>query len=160
MENFWRSLSNLTINVTTPNFGCYSGEFWAVSEAAPMRRVHVNGITTLINNQLARGRNLLLTPGVYNVGTTIKVKRPDAVVLGVGRATITAQHGAVPMTVADVPGVDIAGLIFDAGPVDSPVLLQVGKPHSHKSRSADPTALQDVFFRIGGPYLGKADVSL
>src|SRR3984893_2125838 len=27
LVNFWRSLSNLTINVTTPNFGCYSGEF-------------------------------------------------------------------------------------------------------------------------------------
>jgi len=39
LNNFWRSLSNLTINVTTPNFGCYSGEFWAVSQAAPMRRV-------------------------------------------------------------------------------------------------------------------------
>jgi hypothetical protein len=40
LNNFWRSLSNLTINVNTPNFGCYNGEFWAVSQAAPMRRVH------------------------------------------------------------------------------------------------------------------------
>ena len=49
LNNFWRSLSNLTINVTTPNFGCYSGEFWAVSQAAPMRRVHVNGLVTLMD---------------------------------------------------------------------------------------------------------------
>src|SRR6266566_1500223 len=49
LVNFWRSLSNLTINVTTPNFGCYSGEFWAVSQAAPMRRVHINGSTTLMD---------------------------------------------------------------------------------------------------------------
>ena len=49
LNNFWRSLSNLTINVTTPNFGCYSGEFWAVSQAAPMRRVHVNGLATLMD---------------------------------------------------------------------------------------------------------------
>src|SRR6202521_1542169 len=49
LVNFWRSLSNLTINVTTPNFGCYSGEFWAVSQAAPMRRVHVIGQTTLMD---------------------------------------------------------------------------------------------------------------
>src|SRR6266567_3873880 len=49
LDNFWRSLSNLTINVTTPNFGCYSGEFWAVSQAAPMRRVHVNGFATLMD---------------------------------------------------------------------------------------------------------------
>ena len=43
LDNFWRSLSNLTINVTDPSFGCYTGEFWAVSQAAPMRRVHING---------------------------------------------------------------------------------------------------------------------
>jgi hypothetical protein len=49
LVNFWRSLSNLTINVTTPNAGCYSGEFWAVSQAAPMRRVLVNGLTTLMD---------------------------------------------------------------------------------------------------------------
>src|SRR5712691_2140091 len=49
LVNFWRSLSNLTINVTTPNFGCYSGEFWPVSQAAPMRRVHINGNTTLMD---------------------------------------------------------------------------------------------------------------
>ena len=49
LVNFWRSLSNLTINVTNPNAGCYTGEFWAVSQAAPMRRVQVNGLTTLMD---------------------------------------------------------------------------------------------------------------
>src|SRR5260221_8991282 len=49
LVNFWRSLSNLTINVTTPDLGCYNGEFWAVSQAAPMRRVHVNGSATLMD---------------------------------------------------------------------------------------------------------------
>src|SRR5260370_13487763 len=47
LVNFGRSLSHLTINVTTPNAGCYNGEFWAVSQAAPMRRVQINGTTTL-----------------------------------------------------------------------------------------------------------------
>jgi hypothetical protein len=269
LVNFWRSLSNLTINVTTPDFGCYSGEFWAVSQAAPMRRVHVNGFATLmdyctspsfasggfiadsqfsgstvvngsqqqwlvrnsdldgwtngvwnqvfsgvvgapaqcfpaqascggpyttlaaspvtreapylyvdsaghynvfvpsvqrnsvgttwsggatpgssipieqffiarptddvqaINNALARGQNLILTPGVYAVNQTIKVKRADTVVLGLGMATLVPQNGVVPMTVADVPGVEISGLIFDAGPVNSPVLLQVGSAHAN-----------------------------
>jgi hypothetical protein len=49
LTNFWRSLSNLTINVTNPTFGCYTGEFWAVSQAAPMRRVLVNGPATLMD---------------------------------------------------------------------------------------------------------------
>lgn len=306
LNNFWRSLSNLTINVTNPDFGCYTGEFWAVSQAAPMRRVHVNGLTTLmdyctgpsfasggfiadskldgtvvngsqqqfyvrnssvgswsngvwnqvfsgvtgapaqcfpaqpscggpytslastpvsrekpflyvdgndryrvfvpaarqnstgtswssgatagrsiplsdffvakpsdsvqqINSQLARGRNLLLTPGVYDVDRTIKVKRADTVVLGLGLATLTAINGNVAMSVADVPGVDIAGLTIDAGSVNSPVLLRIGtrhashgaaREHNGWSDPARPTALQDVFFRIGGPHLGKASVSL
>src|SRR5262249_53281854 len=34
LNNFWRSLSNLTINVTNSAFGCHRGEFWAVSQAA------------------------------------------------------------------------------------------------------------------------------
>src|ERR1044072_4676037 len=48
LNNFWRSLSNLTINVTNPSFGCYTGEFWAVSPAATLRRVRVNGLTTRV----------------------------------------------------------------------------------------------------------------
>jgi hypothetical protein len=47
--NFWRSLSNLTINVTIPNAGCSNGEFWAVSQAAPIRRVHIIGFVTLMD---------------------------------------------------------------------------------------------------------------
>ena len=43
LDNFWRSLSNLTINVAGGS-GCQANtEFWAVSQAAPMRRVDVNG---------------------------------------------------------------------------------------------------------------------
>ena len=61
LNNFWRSLSNLTINVTTPDAGCYSGEFWAVSQAAPMRRVHVNGgdhADGLLHGPVVRERRL------------------------------------------------------------------------------------------------------
>jgi hypothetical protein len=302
LVNFWRSVSNLTINVAGKEGTCQGGEFWATSQAAPMRRVHVNGFATLmdyctgpsyasggfiadslfsgsvvvngsqqqylvrnsildlwtnavwnqvfagvpgappqsfpdppyttlptnpasrekpflyvdasrhfnvfvpdaqfnstgvtwalgqtpghsipieeffiakptdgvqsINNALARGQNLIFTPGVYDVDKTIKVKRADTIVLGMGMATLTAQNGVVPMTVADVKGVEISGLIFDAGPVNSPVLLQVGtrhaangeaRQHNDWSDPADPTAIHDVFFRIGGPHLGKATVSL
>jgi hypothetical protein len=122
-----------------------------------------------INNALSRGLNLIFTPGVYDIDQTIKVKRADTVVLGLGMATLTAQDGVVPMTVADVKGVEISGLIFDAGAVNSPVLLQVGSKHANpgqgESQSGlsdpqDPTALHDVFFRIGGPHVGKATVSL
>ncbi len=51
------------------------------------------------------------------------------------------------MTVADVDGVKIAGLLFDAGTTNSPVLLQVGPTGSTANHAANPTSLQDVFFR-------------
>ena len=298
LNNFWRSLSNLTINVSDPpGDGCYTGNFWAVSQAAPMRRVNITGgnltlmdyctgpsfasggfiadsqtglvingsqqqflvrnssvgtwtngvwnqvfsgvvnapaecfpaqascggpYTTLatspvtreapylyvdsggsynvfvpsvrtnssgtswgsgptagssipiknffvarptdnaqvINNALARGQNVLFTPGIYHLDRTIKVKRADTVVLGLGLATLVPNNGIVAMSVADVTGVKLAGLMIDAGPVNSPVLLEVGKKNAHKSDPANPTTLSDVFFRIGGATLGKATTSL
>ena len=118
----------------------------------------------VINDALARGINLLLTPGVYDIGASIAVKRANTVVLGMGHATLTAVGGAVPLTIADVPGVIIAGVTIDAGTVQSPVLLQVGKrtgnTNPKKSNPADPTTLSDVYFRVGGPHIGKADIAL
>jgi hypothetical protein len=49
LDNFWRSMSNLTLNATGGS-GCYSSnEMWAVSQAAPVRRVQINGFTTLFD---------------------------------------------------------------------------------------------------------------
>ncbi|HEX7262877.1 MAG TPA: adenylyl cyclase [Candidatus Dormibacteraeota bacterium] len=293
LVNFWRSMSNLTINVTKPN-GCRARDFWAVSQAAPMRRVQFNGDVTLmdyctppsyasggfiadsvfaggivvngsqqqfivrnsnvdlwtnavwnqvfsgvvgapaqsfpnppfttlatspitreapflymdsehhfkvfvpavqrnssgtswaagptagssisiedffvarpvdsvssINRALRRGMNLILTPGVYPLERTVEVTRPDTVVLGLGFATLTPQHGRVAMSVAGTHGVLLSGLLFDAGADNSSVLLQVGgRNGENDSRDSDPSALQDVFFRIGGAAAGKATTSL
>jgi hypothetical protein len=114
-----------------------------------------------IDAALARGRNLLLTPGVYNIDRSIEVRRPDTVVLGIGHATLTAVHGSTPLDIADVPGVVVAGVTIDAGTKESPVLLRVGRPHGHgHSSSRNPTTLSDVYFRVGGPHVGKADTAL
>jgi hypothetical protein len=291
LDNFWRSLSNLTINVTAPPnvspVPCPDGnEFWATSQASPMRRVDINGTLTLfdyctspsyssggfiadsvlhggsvingsqqqfivrnsniddwtnsvwnqvfsgdvgapaqsfgvtpgtqyttlptspvteeepflytdsrgsyhvfvpavrhnssgpawasgteagrsipistffvaspstpapaINAALARGRNLILTPGVYDLDQPIVVSRPDTVVMGLGFATLVPQHGNAAMIVAANTGVKLSGLIVDAGPVNSPVLLSVGVPGLGAGTAANPDTIQDVFFRIGG----------
>jgi hypothetical protein len=299
LTNFWRSLSNLTINVTTPGFGCYSGEFWPVSQASPMRRVDVNGFTTLmdyctppsyasggfiadssfngstivngsqqqwltrnssidgwtngvwnqvfsgvtgappqcfpahapcagpyttlatspvtreapylymdasgnenvfvpsaqtnssgttwvngatpgvpipidqfyvakpgdsastINDALHSGRNLLLTPGVYRLDQPIAVTRPDTVVLGLGFPTLVPTNGTASMTTVRAKGILISGVIFQAGPVNSAVLLQVGSGRARSdNEGSDPSALTDVFFRIGGAEPGRATTSL
>jgi hypothetical protein len=113
-----------------------------------------------INSALAQGKNLIFTPGIYVLSATIQVTRPDTIVLGLGLPTLVPQNGVVAMSVADVPGVELSGLLFDAGPVNSPELLQVGTVGSHQSDPQDPTLLSDVFFRIGGASAGKAAVSL
>jgi hypothetical protein len=285
LDNFWRSLSNLTINVAGGT-GCQAAtDFWAVSQAAPMRRVHVNGLLSLMdycngspdfasggfiadsqftgksitngsqqqwvtrnsdidgwsngvwnqvfcgdpgapaqsfgvaganpyttlatcpateeepflytdsqgNDQvfvpaaqhdssgpawtggseagtsvplskffvaspstsvlaidlaLAAGRDLILTPGVYDLNQSIVVSRPGTVVLGLGMATLVPQRGNAAMVVIPNTGVKVSGLIIDAGPVKSPVLVSVGTPGP--GSASNPDLIQDVFFRIGG----------
>ena len=112
-----------------------------------------------INRALRSGKHLILTPGVYNVSEPIRVEREGTVVLGLGFATLTAQRGATALTVGDAPGIIIAGLTIDAGAKSSDVLLKVGSKHGRGS-AKNPTTLSDVFFRIGGPHVGKAKVSL
>ena len=114
-----------------------------------------------INNALAEGKNLLLTPGVYDIDRTIEVKRADTVVLGMGQATLTSASGAVPMEVKNEEGIVIAGVTIDAGPVLSPALLTVGKEKSGKKLDPrNPITLSDVYFRVGGPHAGKTTTAL
>ena len=112
-----------------------------------------------INAQLARGKNLILTPGIYEVTAPIRVTRPHTVVLGLGYATLRPVKGTAAMTTADADGIEIAGLLFDAGPSESPVLLEVGPEGSRARHAKDPIALHDVFFRVGGAGVGRAKVN-
>jgi hypothetical protein len=113
-----------------------------------------------INAALTQGKNLLVTPGVYHLNDTIRVTRANTVVLGLGLATLVPDNGITAMSVADVDGVKVAGLLFDAGTTNSPVLMQVGPSGSSLNHAANPTSLHDVFFRIGGAGVGKASQSL
>lgn len=103
---------------------------------------------------------MLLTPGIYTLSSPIAITKPNTVVLGLGLATLTPVSGTPAMTVADVDGVRIGGILFDAGPANSPVLLQIGPPGSGMPHAADPIALYDIYCRIGGAGVGNAQVSV
>jgi hypothetical protein len=106
-----------------------------------------------INAALASGRDLLLSPGVYHLDRSLVVAHPDTIVLGLGFPTLVPTNGDTAMQVADVRGVKLSGILFDAGTVNSPALLQVGSSHhpgANASDPGDPTLIQDVFFRVGG----------
>ena len=303
LNNFWRSLGNLDIEVDNAALGCHAGEFWAVSQASPMRRVRVDGNTTLmdyctgpsyasggfiadskfdggtvisgsqqqwitrdsavdgwtngvwnqvfsgvlgapgtcfpgstgcggpyttlatspvtreapylyvdaqggwngfapatrrdssgttwadgptagrsvplsrffiarptdsarrINEALLLGRNLILTPGVYRLDEPLLVPWRDTIVLGLGYPTLVPQHGNAALAIASQPGIDVSGVLVDAGPVRSRVLVQVGNPlrlpFAATSRpGAEPIALHDVFLRIGGAQAGSAGTAM
>ncbi|WP_410585052.1 RICIN domain-containing protein [Amycolatopsis sp. lyj-108] len=113
-----------------------------------------------INAALAAGKDLLITPGVYHLAETLRVTRPDTVVLGLGLATLIPDNGITAMTVADVDGVKVAGVLIDAGTTNSNTLMEVGPANSAQDHAANPTSLHDVFFRVGGAGVGKATNSL
>jgi hypothetical protein len=147
------------------------GASWATS-ATPGRSISLSHFfiaqpgdsVAAINLALLLGWNLILTPGIYNLEHPIEVTRPDTVVLGLGFPTLIPQNGNLSMQALRSKGVLISGIIFDAGPKTSPALLEVGRADHwlipDDSDPSDPSAVQDVFFRIGGAAAGSATTSL
>jgi hypothetical protein len=113
-----------------------------------------------LNAELSRGMDLLFTPGIYELDNPIRITRPNTVVIGLGFATLKPIHGTAAMTTADADGIEIEGLLFDAGPVQSPVLLEVGEEGNKAGHTADPICLHDVFFRVGGAGVGRTQINL
>jgi hypothetical protein len=125
---------------------------------------HPRDTAAVINAQLAQGKHLLFTPGIYALTEPIRVVRPNTVVMGLGFATLKPTNGTAAMTTADADGIILAGLFFDAGETQSPVLLEVGSDvgsdGGRANHAANPISLHDVFFRVGGAGVGRAQVNL
>ena len=113
-----------------------------------------------MNEQLEKGKHLLLTPGNYELTEPIRITHPDTVVMGLGFATLRPINGTAAITTADADGIIVAGLLIDAGPKLSPILMQVGAEGSHAGHAKNPISLHDVFFRVGGAGPGSASVDL
>lgn len=144
-----------------------SGPSWANGStpgtSAPMSQFYVvkaGDTASSINNALAAGCNLFFTPGVYHLNQTLNVTKAGTTILGIGYPTLVPDNGVNAMQVSDVDGVRLKGLLFDAGTANSQALLTVGQSGSTASHAANPTTVQDVFFRIGGAIAGKATNSL
>ncbi|MFD9854109.1 coagulation factor 5/8 type domain-containing protein [[Kitasatospora] papulosa] len=143
------------------------GTSWAdgtpEGESIPLDQFYVvkpGATAQTINAAVDQGLHLLFTPGVYHVDEPIEIDRANTVALGLGLATIIPDDGVTAIKVGDVDGVKLAGLLVDAGPVNSSVLVEVGPEGSSGDHAANPTSLQDVFVRIGGAGPGKATTSI
>ena len=109
-----------------------------------------------INAALASGKNLIFSPGIYNLEQSIKVEKAGTIIMGIGMPTLIPMNGNAVMELADVDEISVSGLTIDAGKVSSETLFQVGKPNANKSHAKCPTFLYDIFFRIGGYGAGSA----
>lgn len=114
-----------------------------------------SGVTTLdsdvittLNLALASGKNLLITPGVYNLdGGVINISNGGTVVLGLGLPVLVCTNPTGCINISATSGVDLAGVILEAGYNLTPSLLQIGTKDSTGSEK-NPIFLHDVFFRI------------
>ena len=162
--------SNNNYNVFVPTLlKNSSGVSWSTSSlgtgySLPISSFYIatpSSTAATINTALASGLNLILTPGIYQLTGSINITNPNTIVLGLGYATLVPQNGTAAINIADVDGVQIAGLLLDAGPVNSPVQLQIGVPGGVRaSHQANPTSISDVFFRIGGATQGSTSTSI
>lgn len=103
-----------------------------------------------MNQALEEGKNLLLTPGIYDLTEPIVVNRADTIVLGMGLATLRAANGTACMETGDVQGLIIAGFLFDSGETKSDNLLVVGTEKEASGDAEKNNYLSDLFFRVGG----------
>ncbi len=151
-----------------------SGTSWATGKEAgrsiPIEKFFIAKPSTPIEDidlAMLYGQNLILTPGIYKYDFPIFVLYPDTIVLGLGYATLAPQAGNEAIVVEDVGGVQIAGLIVDAGPVNSPVLFKMGDALLHNlppgglfSHANNPSSINDLTLRVGGATPGSATTSL
>lgn len=133
-------------------------------ESVPLTQFYIAKAATdtadTINNALSQGKHLLLTPGIYLLDKPLQVSHANTIILGLGIATLQPVAGNAAMTIADVDGVKLGGVLFDAGEKNSEVLLQVGDRKDTVSHANNPVTLHDVFFRVGGAAVGNATHSV
>ncbi len=113
-----------------------------------------------INKALTDGKNVLFTPGVYELDGALKVQKSGTILLGMGLATLRSAAGNECVISENADDLILAGLLFDAGTTESECLVELGA-----KEGAAPSLLADVYFRVGaiasdGPCRTKACITI
>ncbi|MBP5318843.1 MAG: T9SS type A sorting domain-containing protein [Paludibacteraceae bacterium] len=106
---------------------------------------------SVLNAQLAAGKHLFFTPGVYELESPLRVDRANAIVMGTGYATLVPAQAntTAAMIVGDADGICVASLLFETY-YSSTYLMQVGTAKSQNRHEDNPIVLSDLVFRVGG----------
>lgn len=108
-----------------------------------------------INKALEDGKNILFTPGVYELDEALKVRKSGTVVMGIGLATLRSTGGNECLVSENADDLILAGLLFDAGTIESDALVRLGAAEGAGvdgagAKDVKPSLLADVYFRVGG----------
>ena len=68
-----------------------------------------------INAKLEEGLHVVLAAGIFNLDAPLQVHSPNTVILGFGMVTLVSSNGNAVISVADVPGIRVAGLLLNVG---------------------------------------------
>ncbi len=119
-----------------------------------------NDNSTTINAALETGKNILFTPGIYELENSIEVSKPGTIIMGIGMPSLVPKQGNPVIKIADVDGVTLSGILVDAGEIKTETLIEIGEPGSDADHSSNPTFIYDVFIRVGGPHIGTTKCCL
>jgi len=110
-----------------------------------------------INTKLDEGLHLVLQPGIYHLEESLKLQHTNQVLLGLGLATLIPTNGNSCIEVS-ATGVQVAGVLLEAGLKHSDVLLKFGNA-GQQGNSANPGSISDVFARSGRFYGSTASTA-
>lgn len=110
---------------------------------------HPGDSAATINSKINEGLHIVIQPGNYYLSDSIKVTKPNQVILGIGMATLISNTGKPCIEVANVEGVRVAGLLLQASDKKAPSLLKWGTS-KNAGTSQNPGVASDVFARVGG----------
>eukprot|EP01079_Euglenida_sp_SAG-EU17-18_P006715 gene6715-162_t len=110
---------------------------------------------SIINAKLSAGLHIVFSAGIYQIDSPLLVSHKGQVLLGLGLATLVSSAQNTIISVGDVDGIRIAGLLLQAGPPKgstvAPSLLTWGTGTGYAGSPLAPGIIADVFGRVGGP---------
>lgn len=111
--------------------------------------VNSSNNAAFINSKISQGYNIILSPGIYNLETSIVVSRAGTIILGYGMPTLVSSQLNPCIIVQDVSDVVIASVIFDVGygHYEVPSLLKWGVTKNNNNNTG---YAYDIFARVGG----------
>eukprot|EP00931_Biecheleriopsis_adriatica_P117013 TRINITY_DN9257_c0_g1_i1.p1 TRINITY_DN9257_c0_g1~~TRINITY_DN9257_c0_g1_i1.p1 ORF type:complete len:711 (-),score=135.61 TRINITY_DN9257_c0_g1_i1:81-2213(-) len=109
--------------------------------------------TQKIQSKLDDGYHLVLTPGIYNLTSSLTVWHPGQTLLGLGMATLISPRDGTPCirVLGEVPGVRVAGVMLGASvpaPGAKPSSLLEWGVVGDEGDPEDPGFLFDIFARV------------